>query len=63
MFKRLKKKINDYQNKRRIKKLPIWFRERLSLDRDWEKYDLSDRCILSYDFSEQMKRNGRKEEK
>ena len=57
MFKWLKKKIKDYQNKRRIKKLPIWFRERLSLDIDWEKYDLSDRCILSYDFSEQKKRN------
>lgn len=52
MFKRLKKKIKDYQNKRRIKKLPIWFRERLSLDRNWENYDLTDRCILSYDFSE-----------
>lgn len=58
MFKRLKKKIKDYQNKRRIKKLPIWFRERLSLDKDWENYDFSDRCIPSYDFSEQKKRNG-----
>lgn len=57
MFKWLKKKIKDYQNKRRIKKLPIWFRKRLSLDRDWENYELSDRCILSYDFSEQKKRN------
>ena len=63
MFKWLKQKIKDYQNKRRIKKLPIWFRERLSLDRDWEKYELSDRSILSYDFSEQMKRNGWKEVK
>ena len=61
MFKWLKKKIKDYQNKRRIKKLPIWFRERLSLDRDWENYDFPDRCILSYDFSEQKKRNGWKE--
>ena len=61
MFKWLKKKIKDYQNKRRIKKLPIWFRERLSLDRDWENYDLGERCILSYDFSEQKKRNGWKE--
>jgi hypothetical protein len=61
MFKCLKKKIKDYQNKQRIKKLPIWFRERLSLDRDWENYDFSDRCILSYDFSEQKRRNGWKE--
>ena len=61
MFKRLKKKIKDYQNKQRIKKLPIWFREKLSLDRDWENYDLSDRCILSYDFSKQNERSGWKE--
>ena len=58
MFKWVKKKIKDYQNKRRIKKLPVWFRKKLSLDRDWENYDLGDRCILSYDFSEQKKRNG-----
>ena len=61
MIKWFKKKVKDYQNKRRIKKLPIWFREKLSLDRDWENYDLGDRCILSYDFSEQKKRNGWKE--
>lgn len=59
MFKWLKKKIKDYQNKQAIKKLPIWFRKKLSLDRDWKNYDLSDRCILSYDFSEQIERNKR----
>lgn len=61
MFKWLKKKIKDYQNKRRIKKLPIWFRERLSLDRDWENYDLSDRCILSYDFRTKEEKDDWKE--
>lgn len=61
MFKWIKKKIKDYLNRRRIKKLPIWFRERFSLDRDWENYEFSDRCILSYDFSEKEKRNGWKE--
>ena len=60
MFKWLKKKINDYQNKRRIKKLPIWYKQRFSLDRETE---LGERSILSYDFSEQMKRNGWKEVK
>ena len=45
MLKWIKKKIKDYQNKRRIKKL--------SLDRD---YDLTDRCILSFDFGNQTKR-------
>ena len=55
MFKWLKNKVKDYQNKRKIKKLPIWFRERLTLDR---KIKLGERCILSYDFSEQKKRNG-----
>ena len=61
MFKGLKKKIKDYQNKRRIKKLPVWFRKRLSLDSNWEKYDLSDRCILSYDFRTKEERDGWKE--
>lgn len=50
MFKWLKQKIKDYQNKRRIKKLPIWFREKLSLDRDWKNMiypiDVSFRMIL-----------------
>ncbi len=56
MFKELKSKMKSYQNKRRIKKLPVWFKKKLSLDRDYEKYDLSDRCILSYDFSKQTKK-------
>jgi hypothetical protein len=56
MFKQLKSKMKSYQNKRRIKKLPVWFKKKLSLDRDYEKYDLSDRCILSYDFSKQKKK-------
>ena len=55
MFKWLKKKINDYQDKRRIKKLPIWYKQRFSLDRETE---LGERSILSYDFSKQMKRDG-----
>ena len=58
MFKWLKQKINNYQNKRRIKKLPIWYKQRLSLNREVE---LGERSILSYDFSEQKKRNDWKE--
>ena len=52
--------INNYQNKRRIKKLPICCKQRFSLDREIR---LGERSILSYDFSEQMKRDGWKEVK
>ena len=55
MFQWIKKKIKDYQNKRRIKKLPVWVRHKISLDD--RNYDLTDRSILSYDFSKQIERN------
>lgn len=55
MFKWIKKKIKNYQNKKQIKKLPVWFRRKFSLDD--KNYDLTDRCILSYDFSKQTERN------
>lgn len=54
MFKYLKKKINDYRYKRKLAKLPIWFREKLTLDRE---IVLGDKPILAYDFSKQIERN------
>lgn len=61
MFQWIKKKIKEHQIKKEIKKLPVWFRKKFSLDDNWREYDLTERSILSYDFSEQKKRNGWKE--
>lgn len=56
MFKWIKEKIDDYRYNKKIKSLPVWCRKRLSLDRE---IVLGDKCILSYDFSEQIERNKR----
>ena len=58
MFQWIKKKIKEYQIKKEIKKLPVWFRKKFSLDDNWQEYDLTERSILSYDFSKQKKRTG-----
>ena len=54
MAKWITKKIQNYMNKRKIKKLPIWCRQRITLDRG---IVLGDKPILAHDFSKQISRN------